>query len=413
MTEKVKAALKASKKLDEKAKLDVLELLGQLEGELQAKDIAIATLKSECLKHLLHNLRSDKSLLCDPSLALNRDSCKGLKNSSKTGGLASAKETSANDQTAHKLVALCDLVESQKNTLQRLTHCLSEADKQRCDLLKDLEEERLKNEELAKAVLSASSSARQEPSEDGDNAIVKPINDSTDTQVQTDSFSDSNSEELQQLKTTLATERKRTKEMILVLMEDRRKMATLYMEEKKRSEDLSRQLRDEKSKNLNLGMGLEEESKRSLAMEAELERHLVQINSQAEELQKSRINAKEFEDALRKARTDAEHFKKQLSEAHRVAMSQATAAAAPLYAAHSDVLSAASVSSSMSNSSSISASNSSMGASSGGLTVSSLVTAAMAGAGKQSMQGYDSFSTSQVPPNPVAKSRTSVIRNSI
>jgi len=408
MTEKVKAALKASKKLDEKAKLDVLELLGQLEGELQAKDIAIATLKSECLKHLLHNLRSDKSLLCDPSLALNRDSCKGLKNSSKTGGLASAKETSANDQTAHKLVALCDLVESQKNTLQRLTHCLSEADKQRCDLLKDLEEERLKNEELAKAVLSASSSARQEPSEDGDNAIVKPIKDSTDTQVQTDSFSDSNSEELQQLKTTLATERKRTKEMILVLMEDRRKMATLYMEEKKRSEDLSRQLRDEKSKNLNLGMGLEEESKRSLAMEAELERHLVQINSQAEELQKSRINAKEFEDALRKARTDAEHFKKQLSEAHRVAMSQATAAAAPLYAAHSDVLSAASVSSSMSNSSSISASNSSMGASSGGLTVSSLVTAAMAGAGKQSMQGYDSFSTSQVPPNPVAKSRTSI-----
>ena len=129
--------------------------------------------------------------------------------------MASAKETSANDQTAHKLVALCDLVESQKNTLQRLTHCLSEADKQRCDLLKDLEEERLKNEELAKAVLSASSSARQEPSEDGDNAIVKPIKDSTDTQVQTDSFSDSNSEELQQLKTTLATERKRTKEMIV------------------------------------------------------------------------------------------------------------------------------------------------------------------------------------------------------
>merc|ERR1711953_996166 len=400
MTEKVKAALKASKKLDEKAKLDVLELLGQLEGELQAKDIAIATLKSECLKHLLHNLRSDKSLLCDPSLALNRDSCKGLKNSSKTGGLASAKATSANDQTAHKLVALCDLVESQKNTLQRLTHCLSEADKQRCDLLKDLEEERLKNEELAKVVLSASS-----PLEDD---TLKPIIDSTDTQVQTDSFSDSNSEELQQLKTTLATERKRTKEMILVLMEDRRKMATLYMEEKKRSEDLSRQLRDEKSKNLNLGMGLEEESKRSLAMEAELERHLVQINSQAEELQKPRINAKEFEDALRKARTDAEHFKKQLSEAHRVAMSQATAAAAPLYAAHSEALSAASVSSSMSNSSSISASNSSMGASSGGLTVSSLVTAAMAGAGKQSMQGYDSFSTSQVPPNPVAKSRTSI-----
>ena len=35
----------ASKKLDEKSKSDVLELLGELEGELEAKDIAIATLK--------------------------------------------------------------------------------------------------------------------------------------------------------------------------------------------------------------------------------------------------------------------------------------------------------------------------------------------------------------------------------
>ena len=105
--------------------------------------------QSECLKHLLHNLRSDKSLLCDPVLALNRDSNKG-KNSK-----VNSKETSTNnDQTAQKLVALCDLVESQKNTLQRLTHCLSEADKQRCDLLKDLDEERQKNAELA-AILSA------------------------------------------------------------------------------------------------------------------------------------------------------------------------------------------------------------------------------------------------------------------
>ena len=350
----------------------------------------ILSWQSECLKHLLHNLRSDKSLLCDPALALNRDSCKGLKNGTCSSKAAvSTKETS--DQTAQKLVALCDLVESQKNTLHRLTHCLSEADKQRCDLLKDLEEERQKNEELAKTVLS--------PPED---ANCKP-KDSKDIQVQTDSSSDSNANELQQVQSTLATERKNTKEMILVLMEDRRKMATLYMEEKKRSEDLTRQLREEKSKVRALGMGLEEESKRSLAMEAELERHLVQINSQAEELQKSRINAKEFEDALRKARTDAEHFKKQLSEAHRVAMSQATAAAAPLYAAHSEALSA-SVAASSSNSSSISASNSATSGTSG-LTVSSLVTAAMAGASKQSM-GYDSFSTAQPPP--VAKSRSSV-----
>ena len=57
---------------------------------------------------------------------------------------------SQNDQTVHKLVALYNLVESQKSTLQRLTSCLSEADKQRTALLRDLEEERLKNVELTK-----------------------------------------------------------------------------------------------------------------------------------------------------------------------------------------------------------------------------------------------------------------------
>ena len=37
--------LQASKKLDDPTRCDILELLGELEGELQAKDIAIATLK--------------------------------------------------------------------------------------------------------------------------------------------------------------------------------------------------------------------------------------------------------------------------------------------------------------------------------------------------------------------------------
>ena len=57
-------------------------------------------------------------------------------------------------------------------------------------------------------------------------------------------------------------------------------MASLYLEEKKRAEDLQRLLREEKTKVHSLGMGLEEETKRSLGMEAELERYLLQITSQ-------------------------------------------------------------------------------------------------------------------------------------
>jgi len=145
-------------------------------------------------------------------------------------------------------------------------------------------------------------------------------------------------------------------------------------------------------------MGLEEESKRSLAMEAELERYQLQINAQAEDLQTLRINGKELEDALRKARNDADHFKKQLSEAHRVAMSQATAAAAPLYA-HTEALTSAAVAAASSSGSSISSSNSSLG-----LTASSLVTAAM---NKQLI--YDSYSSSSGSNLGSNKSRSSVI----
>merc|ERR1719418_143657 len=423
MTDKVKAAFKAlevgiGKKLDEKSKSDVLELLSELEGELEGKDIAIATLKSECLKHLLHNLRSDKSLLCDPVLALNRDSVKTGKSSNSTIPAAknsgkpllskSSISDSQNDQTVHKLVALYNLVESQKSTLQRLTSCLSEADKQRTALLRDLEEERLKNVELTK---------KSKEYEQKQALTEKKEIDESDPQTQTDSSSDP--EEHKKLQATLTTERKNTKDMILVLMEDRRKMASLYMEEKKRSDDLNRQLREEKSRVRALGMGLEEESKRSLAMEAELERHLVQINSQSEELQKHRINAKDLEDALRKARADAEHFKKQLSEAHRVAMSQASAAAAPLYAAHNDVMSVGNAgspgsgtgnatSSSSISSSSTSVSGGGMGGNMGGLTASSLVTAAI---GKQTLGlNYEvySSSTQQQQQQPVAKSRSSI-----
>ena len=88
-----------------------------------------------------------------------------------------------------------------------------------------------------------------------------------------------------------------------------------------------------------------------------------------------------------------------------MAMSQATAAAAPLYA-HTEALTAAAVASSSTSgsghgtSSSISSSTSSLG----GLTASSLVTAAM---GKQSMI-YDSYGSTSNSSQSSTKPRSSV-----
>ena len=141
-------------------------------------------LQSECLKHLLHNLRSDKGLLCDPALALNRDGTraspttttnitgKGNSNNTNQQNDFTKKDNNCSTTTAaalnntgkgnhpnntssttstsdtQKLLALYNLVESQKNTLSRLSNCLDGAEKQRISLLKDLEEEREKNSQL-------------------------------------------------------------------------------------------------------------------------------------------------------------------------------------------------------------------------------------------------------------------------
>ena len=60
------------------------------------------------------------------------------------------------------------------------------------------------------------------------------------------------------------------------------------------------------------------------------------IQFQSEELSGMKSLQKDLEDALRRARGDADHFKKQLTEAHRVAMSQASVAAS-VHAATSQV----------------------------------------------------------------------------
>ena len=98
-------------------------------------------------------------------------------------------------------------------------------------------------------------------------------------------------------------------------------------------------------------------------------------------------------------------------------MSQASAAAAPLYAAHNDVMSVGNAgspgsgtgnatSSSSISSSSTSVSGGGMGGGMGGLTASSLVTAAI---GKQTLGlNYEVYSSSTQQQQPVAKSRSSV-----
>ena len=97
--------------------------------------------QSECLKHILYNLRSesDRNVLHDPVLALGRDA-------SKVEGAKSEAELTAQN-VGHRLRVLQTLVEAQKSALKKLTNCLREAEAQKSTLIKELDDERRKHED--------------------------------------------------------------------------------------------------------------------------------------------------------------------------------------------------------------------------------------------------------------------------
>jgi hypothetical protein len=78
----------------------------------------------------------------------------------------------------------------------------------------------------------------------------------------------------------LVAEKHRMKQIVLLLLADRKKIINKYREERKRSEDLAQILSEEKQRVDTIAEGLEEESKKSLRMEAELEKQLQQFEEE-------------------------------------------------------------------------------------------------------------------------------------
>jgi len=306
---KISNAIKGSEKLDVEG-TDLLELLSHLEGELQARDVAIAALKSEQIKRVLYGCYSGSDRPGSPFSALQRD-----KTTKDDANQIEDEVRSANCVAEAQIAALQNVVERQKVAAQKMVACLQESEKQRSRLVVELEDERAKHErdtaqgddityELEKDRIRLRQDLEVEVAEKQKLEVA-----------------------LKENLNTLEEEKAKQKQIVLVLLADRKKLMKLYLEEKKRSEDLAQMLQDEKTKMDTMAAGLEEESKRSLAMEAELEKHISQFGTERQQLREKLVSDerryRDLEEALRKARADVEHFKKQLSEAHRVAMSQA------------------------------------------------------------------------------------------
>jgi len=306
---KISNAIKGSEKLYVEG-TDLLELLSHLEGELQARDVVIGALRSEQLKKVLYGCYAGQPRQNCPLSALQRDNF--TSDASKVDDEIQFTSSTAESQIA----ALQNVIERQRVAAQKMADCLRESERRRSQLVLELDEEKNKHEH---------------DTAQGDDITYELEKDRTRLKHELEN----EVLERQKLETTLKDntvkmeeEKSKQKQIVLVLLSDRKKLHKLYLEEKKRSEDLAQMLEEEKTKMETMAVGLEEESKRSLAMEAELEKHMSQFGSERQQLRDKLVaderRYRDLEDALRKARSDTEHFKKQLAEAHRVAMSQAS-----------------------------------------------------------------------------------------
>ncbi|XP_067209848.1 CTTNBP2 N-terminal-like protein isoform X2 [Linepithema humile] len=271
----------------ELSRTDLLKLLGYLEGELQARDIVIAALKSEKMKHLLSSRYL--STTADPHAALARDVA-------IVGGVIGVEGNQIDQQVA----SLEALVTQQRKAQCRMTKVLRDAEirhrakKKRFQVIKELEEEKRKHEH---------------DTAQGDDITYGLEKERTRLKKELELEKQEKKRlemELKKINDHLEEEKNRQKQIVLLLLAERKKIITKYIEERKRSEDLAQILSEEKVRIDSMAEGLEEESKKSLQMEAELEKQLAQFDMERQQyrqaLAKEEKRSKDFETELEKLR---------------------------------------------------------------------------------------------------------------
>ncbi|TRY75696.1 hypothetical protein TCAL_01636 [Tigriopus californicus] len=329
MQEKITETLSASSQLPEETKRNLLEVLAKLEGELQARDLALCALKSQCLKYVLNHINANQNYLHDPFFALQRDEYPNASAGSNPNDTFHVW-LHPNQSVDAKLASLETLSVKQKTAIRKLATLLRDLETQKQNLEIDLDLLRSNRFEAVKAITTqpepapkANGNPNEPPPAEEDSANLEDLKQEIERQQQ----------EIESLNKLVKDEREQKMQMILLLVSDRKKIATLYLEEKRRSDELALVLREEKKKTKIMATELEEESKRSLALDQEVEQYIREIKAHREEskvlIKEESRKAAEFEEALRRSRQESEHLRKQLAEAHRVAMSQASVSLPP------------------------------------------------------------------------------------
>jgi hypothetical protein len=284
----------------ELSKNDLLKLVTYFEGEIQARDIAIAAMKSERLKQVVNVGRYRPAVASDPYTALLRDS---IADGPNVKPVVSEQEMAV--AAEQQLQALEQLALQQRRAHQHMINILKDAEAKHRKVIQELEEEKCKHEH---------------DTAQGDDITYGLEMERTRLRQELEMERSARKKLEKEVKKQLEMadeERARQKQIVLLLLAERKKIIVKYIEERKRSEDLAQILSEEKSRIDSMAEGLEEESKKSLEMEAELEKqvHVFEADKKSlnTQLALKETRCQELEAELQKLKADYELLKNRTS----------------------------------------------------------------------------------------------------
>ncbi|OWF43588.1 cortactin-binding protein 2-like isoform X2 [Mizuhopecten yessoensis] len=287
-------------------KADLLRLLSYLEGELQARDVVIATLKAEKAKQLLYQAKYGRFGLGDPFQALQRDSDNMKDNTFDESAIKSMYD--------NQLAQLENLIATQRKAQIKMREQLATAEKRYHKVCSELEDEKRKH---------AQDTAQ------GDDVTYMLEKERERLRQEIDYEKGQNKKLEKDLKKTLASlEEERAnsvkhKQVAVMLIKEQKKLIERLVIDRQKCNQYDQLLKDEKNKTITMAEGLVQESKKSLKMEASMEKQLSDFDLEREQLKnrlgKSDIKNKELQSQVDILQMQVDALQKQL-------MSAATAA---------------------------------------------------------------------------------------